>query len=57
MNEFETEDGHLNLENACHEIVWLYEVYGLETDDKLTGDAIELKKKIRAIVETIRNLP
>ena len=54
---FETKDGNLNLDYACGEIVLLYKIFGLEDDKNLNKDAIELKKKIRMVVKTIKDLP
>jgi hypothetical protein len=53
---FETKDGHLDLNNACTEIAFLYKTYGLESDENLTEDAKELKKRILTVVDTIKNL-
>lgn len=53
---FQTADSHLNLNNACTEICFLYKNYGLEKDENLTKDAIELKKRILTVVNTIKNL-
>jgi len=46
---FKNKDGHLDLDKACEEIVWLYKEYGLEPDENLTLDAIELKNKIKLL--------
>lgn len=54
--EFVSEDGHLDLDNTCDEICMLYKLYGLELDENLTKDAIELKNKILKVVEVIRKL-
>lgn len=56
MSQFETKDGHLNLDKALDEILFLYYEYGLEDDGNLTLDAKELKQKILAFVNRIKSL-
>lgn len=56
-SEFETEEGHLNLDTALDEIRFLYKTYGLEKDINLTDEAKELKRKIRKFILEIHQLP
>lgn len=56
ISEFETVDGHLNLDNALDEIKMLYKIYGLEKDEKLTKDAQLLKVKVLNFISEIKAL-
>ena len=56
MDEFTTENGHLNLQSALEEVIFLYYAYGKDDDSNLTQDAIVLKHDINNFVNTIKKL-
>jgi hypothetical protein len=53
---FVGKDGHLDLDKALEEIIWLYKEYGKEDNNNLTLGAIGLKNRVLNFIEEIKKL-